>query len=883
MISEGPQAKAIVPTKAKVADGKWHDLTVVLQKNDVLVTLDGNVIVDRKFLWTQNKGDTEAATLWVGQSIDGNSGFDGWIDDVLVSRGAKKAGTSWKPDRDELVWLDFEESESEYLAKWTPVRSTRPDAEPWEKETDDDWMDDRFQRMTKGPFFACSTKLPGRYVGPKNLTIQLSDSAETGVLFDTQRCAVTAVVKKNSLRISPKRFGILQMPELLGDEMFYVDARQAWRVPTEGSTSVPLDESAVRFNGWYRHHVAPVVEYTVFGADVFESFEIGPRPAKQDWELLFAFERVFQVGRQTPLKNPVRLVVAEVPSEATGVSSTRMLHLKHGESVFDFRVSSDNPAVRLLREDHRILLNFPPGSCVASLVCLNSVQEAAVPPTQPFSNRFKTGGDGSDLPRRLTSNDVHSSFEKLTAGGDLLWTLQHSQQVKSNAVNGLPYAVDTIPPPFDNPSGALFFMTGLDFFANGRKAAVSTVHGDVWIVDGLSRDSQSAHWTRFASGLYQPLGLRIVDDIIVVLCRDQLTRLYDLNGDGGADYFENLNNDLVITGTPHAYASCLETDPAGNFYFFKCGRSLPHGGKLLRVSGDGKKLDVFASGYRHPIGLGISPTGLVTAADNQGNWIPASSIQVVSEGSFHGYMPEIHQPENPDTFDQPMCWLPVSFDNSSGSQIWVPNDDRWGPFGGKMLHLSWGRCTLNLVMTEKVDGVWQGGAVAFPGLKFDSGPIMGRFNLHDGQLYVCGLDGWQTAAESDGCFQRVRFTGGDVFMPTDLHAHQDGLQIKFATAVDKSIAADVASYEISQWQYRWSKDYGSPEYSIKEPSRIGHDAVTVSRVDVAADGRSVFLHVPDMKPVMQMEIRMNLAPNNGKQETRSIYNTIHKLRPPFND
>ena len=34
-----------------------------------------------------------------------------------------------------------------------------------------------------------------------------------------------------------------------------------------------------------------------------------------------------------------------------------------------------------------------------------------------------------------------------------------------------------------------------------------------------------------------------------------------------------------------------------------------------------------------------------------------------------------------------------------------------------------------------------------------------RFNAADGQLYVCGLKGWQTRATKDGIFQRVRYTG----------------------------------------------------------------------------------------------------------------------------
>jgi len=448
--------------------------------------------------------------------------------------------------------------------------------------------------------------------------------------------------------------------------------------------------------------------------------------------------------------------------------------------------------------------------------------------------------------------------------------------VKTIPVKGLPYAIDSFEPRFNNSHAALFFITGLDFFESGTRAAVCTAHGDVWIVDGLN--GEHVYWSRFAAGLYQPLGLRIVDEQVIVLGRDQLTRLHDTNQDGEADYYENLNNDLVITGTPHAYATCLETDLDGNFYFFKCGLSLPHGGKLLKVSSDGKKLDVFASGYRHPIGLGASPTGLITAADNQGNWIPASAIQVVEPGSFHGYMPEVHQPDNRDSFDQPLCWMPVSFDNSSGGQTWVA-DDRWGPFQGQMLHLSWGRCTLNLVVTEQVDGVWQGGAVAFPDLQFDSGPIVGRFNPKDGQLYVCGLDGWQTAARKDGSFERVRYTGGKAYMPKALNAHKNGLWIEFTAPVDSGIALDPASYEISQWQYRWSSEYGSPEYSIREPNRIGHDAVHIEKVSVSDDGHSVFLHIPEIKPVMQMEIRMDLAPAGDKKTARTIYNTIHRLRP----
>ncbi len=97
--------------------------------------------------------------------------------------------------------------------------------------------------------------------------------------------------------------------------------------------------------------------------------------------------------------------------------------------------------------------------------------------------------------------------------------------------------------------------------------------------------------------------------------------------------------------------------------------------------------------------------------------------------------------------------------------------------------------------------------------------------------------------------------------------------------MDSGIASNPDSYEMSQWQYRWSSEYGSPEYSIREPNRIGHDVVHIEKVSVSDDGRRVFLHIPEIKPVMQMEIRMDLAPAGSQKTARTIYNTIHRLRP----
>ena len=149
--------------------------------------------------------------------------------------------------------------------------------------------------------------------------------------------------------------------------------------------------------------------------------------------------------------------------------------------------------------------------------------------------------------------------------------------------------------------------------------------------------SNSVTWQRYATGLYQPLGLEIVDEKVIVLGRDQLTRLHDENGDGEADFYESFNHDLIDEGMPHAYAMRLQRTPDGSFVFLKSGDG-PHGSALLQLSPDGERLEVLARGFRHPFGMGAGPSGEVTVADSEGNWVPSSKIDLDSAGAaFMGF------------------------------------------------------------------------------------------------------------------------------------------------------------------------------------------------------------------------------------------------------
>jgi hypothetical protein len=287
------------------------------------------------------------------------------------------------------------------------------------------------------------------------------------------------------------------------------------------------------------------------------------------------------------------------------------------------------------------------------------------------------------------------------------------------------------------------------------------------------------------------------------------------------------------------------------------------------------------NGLRTPNGIGVGPNDEITVSDNQGNWTPANRLNWVKPGGFYGYVgdptldPEQAKKPHRTDYDPPLCWMPQNCDNSPGSEVWVTSD-KWGPFKGHMLHTSYGKATLLAVMFEEVDGVMQGGVVKFP-LNFATGIMRARFNPVDGQLYVCGLKGWQTDGPQDGGVYRVRYTGKAADMPCGLHARRNGLEIGFTDPVDPKTAGDEQSYGVEQWNYQWTARYGSPDFSVIDPTKKGHDEVEVKSARVLADGKTVFLEMPGIRPVMQMHVDVKIKGADGRPISCEIFNTIHKL------
>ncbi|HEV7226712.1 MAG TPA: DUF6797 domain-containing protein, partial [Pirellulales bacterium] len=213
---------------------------------------------------------------------------------------------------------------------------------------------------------------------------------------------------------------------------------------------------------------------------------------------------------------------------------------------------------------------------------------------------WMSDGDVQDAgaPIDLPTVDLSS----LTHGGPARWPQTLQTQGMLGPDDG-PFAADVLPLPVDSPWSCQLRLTGFDFFQDGQAAAVCTWDGDVWLVRGVDRPEQGLAWRRIASGLFQPLGLKIVGGQIHVGCRDQIVILHDLDGDGETDFYQNFNSDHQVTEHFHEFAMGLQADSEGNFYYAKSARHalpavVPHHGALLRVSPDGRQTDILATGFR---------------------------------------------------------------------------------------------------------------------------------------------------------------------------------------------------------------------------------------------------------------------------------------------
>ena len=445
------------------------------------------------------------------------------------------------------------------------------------------------------------------------------------------------------------------------------------------------------------------------------------------------------------------------------------------------------------------------------------------------------------------------------------------------AQNGL--VVDRISPPEVNPWKRRVRVADIAFLTADR-AAVVTYDGDVWLLDGVADEKLTGlKWRRFASGLQEPLALTAPGGVIQVATKNGVVRLYDRDGNGEADWFENFNDQMIQSQTTRSFPLDMAMGPDGSTYVTQGGivnrSGMKSGGEgtsqtgaIFKISPDGRSSEVVASGAREPF-VAVNPqTGVVTATDQQGHYIPSSVSYLVRPGDNFGFLQE-----KPAKLTPPLAWIPYEQDNSSSSEVWL-NGAGMGPLNGKLTHLSFGTGRL-FVITPDLDAPIPQGAVIPLELKTDLPLLHARMNPQGDALWTAGFQLYGSRVATEVALGRIRRGTTPVTTAVAARSLADGVVLEFTAPLDPaSVRADKVS--VRAWNYKRSSAYGSGRYTIEgEP---GTTPWGIAQAVLSDDKKSVFIHLPKLPPVMQLEVRHDFALASGAAARGVVYFTIHQPR-----
>ena len=175
--------------------------------------------------------------------------------------------------------------------------------------------------------------------------------------------------------------------------------------------------------------------------------------------------------------------------------------------------------------------------------------------------------------------------------------------------------------------------------------------------------------------------------------RNGIWRLRDTNGDGEADVHELFTNAFEQTLTLNEYSNTMKLAPDGSFIIAKKSpRQVidgPGNGTVLRLSPDGRTSTILGWGFRQPF-IGVDPvTGMVTASDQEGNYVPATPLYQVRGGTYHGFLaPPAPKEQYPAPIDPPLTWIPRTGSASGVTQVWLRNA-RMGPLNDALIYVSY--------------------------------------------------------------------------------------------------------------------------------------------------------------------------------------------------
>ncbi|MEN0019637.1 MAG: family 16 glycoside hydrolase [Planctomycetota bacterium] len=419
----------------------------------------------------------------------------------------------------------------------------------------------------------------------------------------------------------------------------------------------------------------------------------------------------------------------------------------------------------------------------------------------------------------------------------------------------------------------------------------------VTLRDNPDADTSKVSIEIVAEGLYEPTGLCAIGDDLYVAHRRAVTKLSDLDGDGFYETHEDVGSGWEGWNY-HQFTFDLEhidrdgEGPHPGFFYTALSTAMappkwegmgtnaaPNGpmrGGVIEIDLATNDTRVIAGGTRTPNGLGLGPEvdGVASLfyADNQGTWMPTSQFSEIVPGRFYGHFNRTNLVPNladryPDGGSAsvfsgrpraaPALYLPQNEVSNSPTESLLIED---GPFAGQMLLGELTAGGLRRVFLERVNGQWQGALFRHTqGLEVGVNRIV---RGPDGEIFIGGIGGngnWNWQDTRFG-FQRLRPTGDDAFEFHSIIATPDGFELRFTRPVDAAWLADASHYEITQWGYTPTAEYGGAKQRVTDLTVRAAEPISDSPFPAA-----VRLVVDGLQPDSCVHIRSDPESLEGEQ------------------
>ncbi|MEM6646678.1 MAG: DUF6797 domain-containing protein [Bacteroidota bacterium] len=648
-------------------------------------------------------------------------------------------------------------------------------------------------------------------------------------------------------------------PGWLTDMAPFIDPRLEGPNPDEAGRG-PLPSSIGTWNGVHVHGDRAVLDYSIRGARVLEQV---------DALVVDSHAVAVRTLQVAPRDTALTLVLAEVlGTQLVNQRAEQVVMATRTANTLIVRDAMYPEATLRVEQNRYVTLTLPPSDV-------------------PLTARLLTWrGPAPQMPDLQAVALPEVTWPDLDAGGPARW-LEPVVTRGAIAPDTAAFVADRLALPLPNPWRRNVRVSAVDFFADGQ-AVATTYEGDVWLIDGIDDDLRRLNWKRFASGLAEPMSVQVVDDEVYVFGREGIVRLEDRNGDGEADVYHAFSTGAVQTVESREFPLDMVARPGGGFYLSK-GSALdagprtsagirpgfraggPHSGRVLAVSADGRDVSVLADGFREPY-LGVHPqTGLVTATDQQGHSVPATPLYHVQPGHFYGVAPSTDRTDALDP-TPPVTWIPHNVEPSAAGQVWATTN-RLGPLNGALLHLSYTLPGLFEHLLAPNVSPSTGGVQRVP-LAYDAPLQKAAVNPADGHLYMAGFQIWDSRAEHVSGLARLRYTGQPAPLLDGFAAGTQGLVLDFGQPLDTT-ALDVSRFTVQRWAYQRTDAYGSGHF--RRDGSPGQEVLPVLGAFPDASGTRVLLAVPDLQPVMQMQVDYAVQHADGTPLANTLAFTVHDV------